>query len=208
MQGSGNKQVSAKAVTCDSLKMRLLRVAAFCVSRKGGEMLEETKKEGETPEGEAVEKAAEQVHEEVKGETPEELKARLAEAEKKLANKSDEAARLHKKVESYDRQEQERKKAQMTETERLQAERDEALQKATEFERKQHQRDAAEKVGLPLAFADRLKGATPEELESDAKALLESLPKAKRASAPPSSPAEAQTKGVTDEDRRTFLFGG
>lgn len=39
------------------------------------------------------------------------------------------------------------------------------------------QRDAAAKAGLPVAFADRLRGETPEDLEADAKALLASLPK-------------------------------
>ena len=38
-------------------------------------------------------------------------------------------------------------------------------------------RETAEKVGLPLVFADRLKGETPEELEADAKQILEALPK-------------------------------
>lgn len=39
------------------------------------------------------------------------------------------------------------------------------------------QRQAADKVGLPAAFAERLRGDTLEDLEVDAKSLLASLPK-------------------------------
>lgn len=127
---------------------------------------------------------------------------------KRYENKQDEAARLHKKVEKFEADDIERKKAAMTEMEKLQAERDEALQKAKELETKQAQRDAAEKTGLPLVFANRLQGATPEELEADAKQLLESMPKSKGGKPLGGmAPVEAEQHTVTDADRRKFLFG-
>lgn len=127
---------------------------------------------------------------------------------RKLQNKIEEAARLHKKVEKFEADEEARKKATLSETERLQQERDEAVKTANELKTKQAQRDAAEKAGLPLVFADRLKGATPEELEADAKNLLESMPKGtkKPPTTPASSPADA-VQANTDEERRRFLFG-
>ena len=111
---------------------------------------------------------------------------------RKLRNKEDEA---------------ERKKAAMSETERLQAELAEARKAAQELATKQAQRDAAEKIGLPLVFAERLKGATPEELEADAKKLLESMPKGKVAETKAAAPGAGEAATVTDADRRKFLFG-
>lgn len=49
--------------------------------------------------------------------------------------------------------------------------------KTRELELTQARRAAAEKVGLPAALADRLRGETPEEMEADAKAVLGALPK-------------------------------
>lgn len=158
-------------------------------------------KEGATPEVVVTEqKTTEKVEEKVT-ENAEELA-------RKLRNKEEEAARLHKKVEKFEQEEAERKKSQLTEKERLEAERDEALKTAAELKTKQAQRDAAEKVGLPLVFADRIKGATPEDMEADAKMLLESMPKApkKPGPTPPSSPADG-TQTITDDERRKFLFG-
>lgn len=127
---------------------------------------------------------------------------------RKLRNKEEEAARLHKKVEKFEADEQARKTAALTETERLQNERDEALSTAAELKTKQAQRDAAEKVGLPSVFADRIKGATPEEMEADAKQLLEAMPKGpkKPGPGPASSPAEG-APATSDDERRKFLFG-
>ena len=126
---------------------------------------------------------------------------------RKLRNKEEEAARLHKKVEKFEQDEAERKKAAMSETERLQAELAEARKAAQELATKQAQRDAAEKIGLPLVFAERLKGATPEELEADAKKLLESMPKGKVAETKAAAPGAGESATVTDADRRKFLFG-
>ena len=69
-------------------------------------------------------------------------------------------------------------------------------------------RKAATKVGLPDAFASRLIGDTPEALEADAKALLETLPKAPKPSPGGiTNPAGAETVGETDAEKRKRLFG-
>lgn len=115
---------------------------------------------------------------------------------------------LKKKVERFEEQEAERKKAEMTDLERLQAERDEALAQNEKMRRTFVQRDIAEELGLPLELAERIKGETPEDMRTDAEKLLEIVPKSKKApqlkdTTPPDMP-----KGtMTDDERRKFLFG-
>jgi hypothetical protein len=162
-------------------------------------MPEETKVEGATPE----------VVAEVKTETVETKVTESAEdLARRLRNKEEEAARLHKKVEKFEADEAERKKSAMTEKEQAEERAQKAEAKAKELETKQAQRDAAEKVGLPTAFADRVKGDTPEAMEADARMLLENMPKVpkKPGPTPASSPAEG-TQATTDDERRKFLFG-
>lgn len=50
-------------------------------------------------------------------------------------------------------------------------------QRLAELELAAMRRDVATKTGLPAPFIDRLRGATAEELEADAAALLAALPK-------------------------------
>jgi hypothetical protein len=162
-------------------------------------MPEEIKQEGATPE----------VVAEVKTETVETKVTESAEdLARRLRNKEEEAARLHKKVEKFEADEAERKKSAMTEKEQAEERAQKAEAKARELETKQAQRDAAEKVGLPTAFADRIKGDTPEAMEADARMLLENMPKApkKPGPTPASSPAEGG-QATTDDERRKFLFG-
>lgn len=125
----------------------------------------------------------------------------------KLRNKEDEAARLHKKLDKFEAEEEERKRAAMSETDKIKADLLAAQTKARELETKQAQRDIAEKVGLPSAFADRIKGETPEAMEADAKALLDAMPKGTRKPVVHSSTPDGAAPGSTDEDRRKFLFG-
>ena len=155
----------------------------------------------------------ETVEEKVIGSTTETVEAKVTESAEELArrlqNKTEEAARLHKRIEKFEQEEADRKKAALTETERLQQDRDQALAKAKQLETKQAQRDVAEKVGLPSVFADRIKGATPEEMEADAKLLLENMPKApkKPGPGPSMTPESATPSQTTDADRKKFLFG-
>ena len=93
----------------------------------------------------------------------------------KEANK--EAASRRKRLEELEAEEAKRAEAAMTETEKATKRAQELEAKLKAYERTEAQRTVAEKVGLPAALATRLQGETPEELEADAKALLETLPK-------------------------------
>ena len=123
----------------------------------------------------------------------------------KEANK--EAAARRKRLEELEAQEAKRKEAEMTEAEK-------ATKRAQELEAKLHayelgelQRAAAEKAGLPAQLAKRLQGSTAEELEADAKALAETLPKPTKTTASPTNPGANGQQGETREQKRARLEG-
>ncbi len=124
----------------------------------------------------------------------------------KEANK--EAAARRKRLEELEAEEAKRKEAAMTETEKATKRAAELEAKLKAYERTEAQRKVAEKVGLPAALATRLQGETPEELEADAKTLLETLPKPAKP-APgiiPTNPTNASQE-VTREQRKAQLEG-
>ena len=124
----------------------------------------------------------------------------------KEANK--EAASRRKRLEELEAQEAQRKEAAMTETEKATKRAAELEAKLKAYERTEAQRKVAEKVGLPAALATRLQGETPEELEADAKALLETLPKPTKP-APginATNPGNASTQ-ETREQKKARLAG-
>jgi hypothetical protein len=88
-----------------------------------------------------------------------------------------EAAAAAKKLAAYEKAEEERRQAELTDLQKAQekAEKAEAELQVTKLTIVR--RDIAAAVGLPAAVADRLKGETVDEIEADAKALLEALPK-------------------------------
>ena len=143
-----------------------------------------------------------------KPKTVEELMAENKKIAKALKDANFEAANRRKKLEAFEKAEEERKLAELSETERLKAElgkRDSELQELTT---KQQQREAADKVGLPPIFADRIKGKTPEEMEADAQTLLEAMPKGKAApNAGATSPGDQAITGETEAEKRKRLFG-
>jgi hypothetical protein len=61
--------------------------------------------------------------------------------------------------------------------EKLQADFQAQAERVAAMERQRTQGEIASKLGLPASLASRLQGATPEEMEADAKALLDALPK-------------------------------
>lgn len=73
--------------------------------------------------------------------------------------------------------------------EKLQADHQAQAERIAAMERQRTQAEIASKLGLPTALAARLQGSTPEEMEADAKALLEALPK-------PTAPNINPTPGV------------
>ena len=105
--------------------------------------------------------------------------------------------------------EQARKEAELSEMEKLQKQLADAQAKADALARENAQRKAADDAGLPAAFADRIKGETPEDMLADAKSLLEAMPKqpATPKITPTNPGAGAGKAGETDEERRKRLFG-
>jgi len=104
--------------------------------------------------------------------------------------------------------EQKRKEAEMTELQKLEAKLKETEKALKEKTKNEMRLAAANKVGLPVAFADRLKGETPEDLEADAKTLLEALPKApKTPTVNPTNPGLGAGVGETYEQKRARIYG-
>ena len=139
--------------------------------------------------------------------TPDEIKAELARVQAALKDANNEAASRRKKLEAYEAAETKRKEAEMTDLQKAQAKLAEYEAKTKAYEFEKLQAAAAAKAGLPAAYADRLRGETPEELEADAKLLLEAMPKA-AAKSTPAIPAtnpggatwrpDARAEGSTD----------
>ena len=123
---------------------------------------------------------------------------KLREIEKQARKESKELARLKA-------EEQKRIDAQMTETERLQKERDKYAQEAAQLRADLLRRQIIEETGLPPALADRLKGETQEELLADAKELLKLLPKQKNTQSP-TNPGDAKA-AETEAQKRERLLG-
>jgi predicted RNase H-like HicB family nuclease len=144
-----------------------------------------------------------------KAETVEELKARLDEAERRAKNKADEAERHFKKLAKFEQEEAKRKEAEMTELELANKHAQELEAKVRQLEISRLQHDIAAKVGLPSVLADRLRGETPEELEADAKLLLEAQPKQKATpNAGATNPGEQASKEETRAQKLKRLTGG
>lgn len=135
-------------------------------------------------------------------------KERALETIKKLRQFEKQSKALEKKLADYESKEREREEAKLSETDKLKrqlAEKDAALRS---LERAAMQRKAAEAAGLPSAFAERLKGETPEELEADANALKEVLPKAQPPNVGATNPGSNATgQGETYEQRRARIYG-
>ena len=136
-------------------------------------------------------------------------KARAMALIEKLRAENKEAAKAKKRLEEFEQADAKRKEAEMSEAEKAAKRAQELEAKLKAYERGDAQRKAAEKAGLPALLASRLQGETPEELEADAKALLESLPKPapKSPGINPTQPAPNAGQGETDEQKRKRLFG-
>lgn len=126
---------------------------------------------------------------------------KLREAEKQAKKDRAELERLRQL-------EEERKKAELSETDRLKAELAEREQKLKQLTIKTQQQEIANKIGLPPAFVSRIQGETPDEMEADARYLLENMPKGKAApNAGATSPGEKATSGETEAERLKRLLG-
>ena len=105
--------------------------------------------------------------------------------------------------------EQKRKEAEMTATQKLQAELDKAKADLKAAQLNDMRRAVAAEVGLPLVFADRLQGETPEDLKTDAEKLLAALPKAapKPPNLGPTNPGSGASQGESDAQALARIRG-
>jgi len=162
---------------------------------------------------ETVEKAeTEQVEESPKEETKEEVpeeepfdKERAMATIKNLRKFEKDAIKLSKELEAYKIKEDEDRKAKLSEIDRLKLEKSELDQKYAELLLDKQRREAAEKVGLPAPFIDRIKGETPEAMEEDAQLLLSAIPKQKSNVGVTNPGQNAQGQKETDMERARRL---
>jgi hypothetical protein len=142
----------------------------------------------------------------VKGETYDAARA-MATIEKLRAEIKDLKPKA-KAAEELSAAEQKRKEAEMTELQKLQAELEKTKGELKLKQLADMKRAAAEKVQLPMVFADRLQGETPEELEADAKKILEALPKAPKAPAiGATNPGSGASQGETYDQQWARIHG-
>lgn len=137
---------------------------------------------------EMVEEKKEEAKVEVKADTKTdpnaEVQAELERTRQALKEANKEAATRRKRLEELEKAEADRKAAEMTETEKaqarikeLEAQKAEYESKIKQQERRELQRKVAKAVGLPDGLAERLQGETEEDMTTDAKSVLELLPK-------------------------------
>lgn len=85
--------------------------------------------------------------------------------------------------------------AKLSETDKLVAERDQAKTDAASNRSLVHRYEAAEAAGLPLSWARRLVGDTPEALEEDAKRMKADLDERSKPGAPRNDPSQGGGRG-------------
>lgn len=113
-----------------------------------------------------------------------------------------------KRADELTEAEQKKREAEMTELQKMQSQFEQAQAELRALKQAELRRQVAAKVELPPAFADRLQGETPEELEADAKKLLEALPKAPKPTAlSATAPGAGASQGKTVEQRRAEVYG-
>jgi len=111
--------------------------------------------------------------------------AEFAKMQAALKEANKEAAARRKRLDELEAAETKRKEAEMTESEKTAKRIQELEAETNQLKREKMQRAAAEKVGLAPDFALRLQGSTGEELEADAKMMLETMLKALPQPLPP-----------------------
>ena len=155
----------------------------------------------------AGEMTADQQHSETPAEKVEVSKAEFEKMQAALKEANKEAAARRKRLEELEAAEAKRKEAEMTETEKATKRAQELEAKLKAYELTEMQRAAAEKAGLPANLAKRLQGSTAEELEADAKALADTLPKPTKTTANVTNPGANGQQGETDAQRKARIFG-
>lgn len=167
-------------------------------------MTEDTKP-GEMPTTPAGETPAETTQ--AKPQTQDELAAELEAARKALKQANREAAERRVKLEAFEKAEQERKQAEMTELEKLQAQLKDAQSQLERRALEDTKARIAKDVGLPDALAARIQGANEDEMKADAAKLLEALPKPSKNPVLATNPGAGAGAGETYEQKRARIYG-
>lgn len=139
-------------------------------------------------------------------ESVDELKAMIEKLNRTVTNKEQEAERVHKKLEKFEKEEEQRKLAELSEIDKLKLEAETAKKEAAELKLNLKRREIAAKFDLPEILTDRIKGETPEEMEADAKRLVDELPKHKQVKVNETNPGGGTGReGETREQRMERL---
>lgn len=126
----------------------------------------------------------------------------------KLRDVEKQAKQDKKELEQLRAEKQKQADATLSETERLQKERDTIAAENAKIKSDLMRRDVIAEVGLPASFASRLQGTTQEELLADAKELAKTLPQLKVApKVPPTNPGPTSPADQETQVRQA-LFGG
>lgn len=134
-------------------------------------------------------------------------KERAMDTIKKLREFEKKSKTLEKKLLAYEEAEKQRKEADLSEAEKAKKRADEAESKLKELEIKEQRRTIAEEIGLPLEFADRIRGETPEDMKADAQAFLDKMPKVPKIST--TNPGNnANGRAETDIERLQRIRSG
>lgn len=135
-------------------------------------------------------------------------RARAMETIRKQREEVKAAKKVAQELERYKKAEEEKKLADMSETDRLKTELSRAQKELNQAVMRNLQIEAAGEVGLPVALATRLKGETLDELKEDAKAILDLLPKQKAApNAGATNPGDRAGKEETLAAKKARLLG-
>jgi len=157
---------------------------------------------------ETVEEASETQAETVEQETQEEFDAERAMATiKKLRQFEKEAKALEKENAALKAAEQKRKEAEMSEIDRLKAQNERTEAELERLRTNDTKRRIASEVGLPDLLALRIQGEDEDAMKTDAKKLLEAMPKAVKIKETGGNPGSGLIVKETDEERRRRLFG-
>ena len=125
----------------------------------------------------------------------------------KLREAEKQAKKELKELETLRAEKQQREEAEMTESQRLQKQVEEFKAQNAQLQANIWRNAAATEANLPSIFAERIQGATLEEMQADAKKLAEALPKQKSMpTISPTNPANGN-KPETEAQARERLFG-
>jgi hypothetical protein len=124
----------------------------------------------------------------------------------KLRDAEKEAKKQAKELEQLKADAKKRADAELSEAERLKKSADEAQAEIAKLKTDLMRREVIEESGLPAVFANRLQGATKDEMLADAKELLKAIPAKQAPHVPATNPGGANPN-ETEATKRERLFG-